>query len=101
MTAVGLNWRFSFGGDYGGFEVAMFSFVGDYGGSAVTILSFGGDNSGLKVTSLTVGSVCAGDLKFWAVTTLVLKWRFKVWGGGYGGSEVAFLSFGGVSLFYA
>ena len=33
----------SFGGDYGGSEVAMLTLGGDYGGSEVAILSLGGD----------------------------------------------------------
>ena len=58
--------------------MAIFSFGGDYGGSLVAILSFGGDNSGLEVTILTFGSDCADDFKFWAVTTVGLRWHCSV-----------------------
>ena len=44
--------------------------AGDYGGSEMAIF------------------------KFWAVTTVGLKWRFEVWGRDYGGSGVAIFSSG-------
>ena len=56
MTAATLKWRFiTFGGDYGGSEVASVSSGGDCGGSEVTISSFGDD---------------------YMVTAVGLSWRF-------------------------